>query len=272
MEWVVLDICLGLVAFALIFSASYWLHRRKLTRIDRELTSAEPLGGPDQRTLDDLPPPARRLIEHMIAPDAPPVRAVRFRLDGEIKPGKTSGWLPIRSTETLRVPGGYTWRAATGWPMKLVGGDHYLDNDGGVNFWLFGLLHIVRGKGTDVMRSARGRAGCEAMWFPPALLAGEWLPGDIPACRLKLDGEDYTLRFTIADNGRITSVCGERWGDDVGDGSWQKLKFGADFKGEVTADGYTIPTDFTAGWHYGTEQWEQGQFFKATLTDVEFIK
>ncbi|MCA8915580.1 MAG: hypothetical protein KDB90_09220 [Planctomycetes bacterium] len=272
MGWLILGIVLSVTAVVLMSAKGWWSHRRKLARIERDLVAMPALGGPNARKLDDLPASARKLLEHMIAPDAPPIRAVRFRLDGEIKPGKESGWLPIRSTELLRVPGGFTWRAATGWPLKLAGGDHYFDNDGGVNFWLFGLLHIVKGRGKDVMRSARGRAACEAMWFPPALLAAKWLPGDAPVCKLQLDGEDYTLEFRIDEVGRIESVRGERWGDDTDDRSWAKLKFGADFTGEVSAEGYTIPSEFTAGWHHGTDEWEQGKFFRAKLTDVSWIE
>jgi len=47
--------------------------------------------------------------------------------------------------------------------------------------------------------------------------------------------------------------------------------FGAEFSEERTVQGYTVPTKYRAGWHYGTEQWSEGEFYRAELKDVRFI-
>jgi hypothetical protein len=46
--------------------------------------------------------------------------------------------------------------------------------------------------------------------------------------------------------------------------------FGVDFQAEITRDGITVPSAFTASWFYGTPEQDAGEFFRATISDVRF--
>jgi hypothetical protein len=40
---------------------------------------------------------------------------------------------------------------------------------------------------------------------------------------------------------------------------------------EVTFDGFTIPRTVTAGWHYGTDRWREGQFIRYTIDRARYL-
>ena len=46
--------------------------------------------------------------------------------------------------------------------------------------------------------------------------------------------------------------------------------FGAACHGEETFDGVTIPRRVSAGWHYGTDRWSDGEFIRWTIDDATY--
>lgn len=275
MEWVALGMALFAVLLVGLGHMGYRKHLLQLKLWARMLSEMPPV---DPRArLDSLPVSAQRLLRHAISDEAQPVRAVRFKAVGEIRPAKDGAWLPCLAYQTLRLPGGFTWRCyVKSGLMRLGGGDHYLAGSGGVHFWLLGVFHAVKSRGKDVARSAAHRALLEAMWFPPALLPGgnaEWLDGndDTARVRLKLDEEELIVEYKIDQDGRIVSVKGERWGDQNDKHEWQPMTFGGTMESEASVQGYTIPTKFRVGWHYGTDRWDEGEFYRAELQDICFI-
>lgn len=275
MEWVALGMALFAVLLVGLGPMGYRKHLLQLKQWARMLSEMPPV---DPRAkLDSLPVSAQRLLRHAISNEAQPVRAVRFKAVGEIRPAKDGAWLPCLAYQTLRLPGGFTWRCyVKSGLMRLSGGDHYLAGSGGVHFWLLGVFHAVKSRGKDVARSAAHRALLEAMWFPPALLPGgiaEWLDGDddTARARLKLDEEELIVEYRIDQHGRIVSVKGERWCDQNDRHEWQPMTFGGIMESESSVQGYTIPTKFRVGWHYGTDRWDEGEFYRAELQDICFI-
>lgn len=276
MEWVALGFGLCLLLLAGLGHLGCRRHAL-MQRRGAELLAAMPAVGPDIR-LDELPPAASRMLRHAIGESAKPVRAVRFRAVGQIRPATDGPWLPCEARQTLRVPGGFTWRCKVrGGLMRLTGGDHYLEHHGGVRFWLWGILRVAKADGPDIDRSAAHRALLEAVWFPPALARNEsvqWLEGDDETARARLntDGEQIVVEYKVAPDGRIISLCGERWGDPANKGNPQVLPFGGIMEAEQTVQGYTIPSRFRVGWHFGTEHWAEGEFYRAELKDIEFVE
>jgi hypothetical protein len=47
---------------------------------------------------------------------------------------------------------------------------------------------------------------------------------------------------------------------------WGQHPFGVEVTGQGTFDGVTIPTQGLAGWHFGTDRWESGMFFRYEIT------
>jgi hypothetical protein len=47
--------------------------------------------------------------------------------------------------------------------------------------------------------------------------------------------------------------------------------FGVEVTTERTFGGVTIPSSGRAGWHFGTDRWAEGQFFRCTITRYDIV-
>jgi hypothetical protein len=61
----------------------------------------------------------------------------------------------------------------------------------------------------------------------------------------------------------------QRWGP-LGHGAFGLQPFGVTLHGELEAGGMRIPRRITAGWHYGTDRWAEGQFIRWTVDRAAF--
>jgi hypothetical protein len=61
-----------------------------------------------------------------------------------------------------------------------------------------------------------------------------------------------------------------RWGKP-GNEPCAPYPFGATPQEEATFEGFTIPRDITAGWHYGTDRWSEGQFIRYTVDRADYV-
>jgi hypothetical protein len=145
-----------------------------------------------------------------------------------------------------------------------------------MNWKLLGLIPVMRAEGSDVSRSAAGRAAAEAVWVPTALLPRSgvtWTatdPHHITA-NYRLDDADIELRYALGDDARVRSVVFNRWGDPDNTGTWGLHPFGFEAIGYSTFDGVAIPSAGRAGWFYGTDRWNEGEFFRSKITDYHLV-
>src|ERR1051325_7091135 len=89
----------------------------------------------------DLPEPARRYLEHAIAPRTPLAVAVRLRMRGEIKLGQ---WLPFTAEQVIHWTRGSIWKATVrrgGIPIR--GFDRLVDGQGAMSWKLFGVIPVM---------------------------------------------------------------------------------------------------------------------------------
>jgi hypothetical protein len=80
-----------------------------------------------------LPEPARRFLEHAIAPGTPLASAVRLRMHGEIKLGR---WLPFRAEQVIQRDGNMPWTATMN-PLGIPlfrGFDRLIDGAGAMQW------------------------------------------------------------------------------------------------------------------------------------------
>lgn len=232
-----------------------------------------PVAHVDPTALPGLPEPARRLLCHSLAPGVAGHRAVQLTMHGEIK---LRGWCPFRATQVLRADGQMIW-AATVWVggLPVFGFDRLVDGEGAMRWRLLGLLPIAEAAGPDVTRSTVGRAQIECIWLP-TLLAGpdaRWSSDAPDRARVEVPllGQPADLSFTLAPDGRPTSVTSMRWGNPGG-GAFAAHPFGAWLDAERTFEGLTIPTEVRVGWYFGTPRFEtEGEFFRGTVDDVRFV-
>jgi hypothetical protein len=243
-----------------------------LSELETRLAYPPAAGSFSDAELEGLPDPVCRYLGAAIAPGTPLASSARFRMHGSIKLGKR--WVRFRAREIETPHHGFVWVARAG--GVIVGSDRYAEGQGAMNWKLLGLIPIVHAEGSDVSRSAAGRAAAEAVWVPTALLPRTgvtWTatdPHHITA-NYRLDDADIELRYTIGDDAGVRSVVFDRWGDPDNTGTWGLHSFGFEATFCSTFDGITVPSAGRAGWFYGTDRWNEGEFFRLEITNYHLV-
>ena len=222
--------------------------------------------------LDGLSEPVQRYFTAAISPGCPIATSARLRMKGQIK---VKMWLPFRARQVLSPHMGFVWAGRAGGLM--VGSDSYLDGKGLLDWKVAGLFTVAHAEGEDVSRSAAGRGGAEAIWLPTALLPRfgvRWSaegPDRIKAV-YSLGETPLELHLKIDEEGRVTDLMFDRWGDPNGSGTFGEHTFGGEITGYKTFHGLTIPSAGRFGWYYGTDRWPEGEFFRYEIIELEMVK
>jgi len=224
--------------------------------------------------LEGLPGSARRYLQHAIAPGTPLASAVRLKIEGHIKLGER--WFPFEAEQVIRWDRGLIWKARTRMgPLFVSGSDRFIDGEGAMRWKLLGIVPIMTADGPDVSRSAAGRLEAEAIWLPSVLLRHDdvaWTEeaDGSPLARIRVEGDEREIRYTIDDAGRLEALRMPRWGNPDG-GPFHEAPFGGLMEQERSWGGYTIPSQVRIGWHFGTDRSERGgEFFRATITEADY--
>lgn len=218
--------------------------------------------------LTGLPEPVRRYLRTAIAVGTPLATCARWRMRGQIKVGR---WLPFRAYQVLNPHQGFVWAArAAG---VISGSDRYLDGVGAMKWKLAGIVTVATEAGPDVSASAAGRGGAEAIWVPTALLPRfgvTWSASDDAhvTARFRLGSTPVELDLLLDNEGRVRSVAFDRWGDPDRSGTWAWHRFGGEITGYRRFDGLSIPSAGRLGWHFGTDRWSAGEFFRYQITSL----
>ena len=223
---------------------------------------------PDQ--LINLPDPARRYLEHAIAPGAKLASAVRLRMHGEIK---LKQWRPFKAEQVICWRQGMIWQART-WinGLPVSGWDRLVEGEGAMRWKLLGLLPVMTASGADVTRSVIGRMLGESVWLPSVLCGGAWTsPDDTHAhAHLSYLGEATDLILTVSKTGQLEQVVFKRWGNPEG-AEHHYVNFGGYLEDEGAFSGYTIPTRLRIGWYFGSDRFEsEGEFFRAAIDNAAY--
>lgn len=220
--------------------------------------------------LAGLPEPAQRWLSHAITPGTPLWQTVQLSMHGQIRIGR---WRPFTATQVIAPPHGYIWAATVRVAgLPVTGYDRLMVSSGEMRWRLLHLIPVMTAGGRDITRSAYGRLASEITLIPTAFGTATWTPGEQPSTvtatwRFGEDTEAASLR--IAEDGRLTGGIVNRWGNPGG-GPYGRFPFGASIDSEATFGGITIPAEFRAGWWWGTERQEEGEFFRARITDAQF--
>lgn len=219
--------------------------------------------------LSDLPDPVRRYLQTAVAPGAPLATCVQLRMHGHIKVGR---WLPFTARQVLNPHEGFVWAArAAG---VIAGSDRYISGAGAMDWKIAGLVTVAHAEGPDVSRSAAGRAGAEAIWVPTALLPRfgvTWSAVDDThvSARYRLGSTPVEINLVLDPAGLVRSVVFDRWGDPDRSGTWGWHPFGGEFSGYRCFGGLTVPSTGSLGWHFGTDRWPAGEFFRYEITSLQ---
>jgi hypothetical protein len=218
--------------------------------------------------LAPLPEPARRYLDHAIAPGTPLATAVRLKMHGEIK---LKTWQSFQAEQVICWQQGMIWQAKTrisGLPVS--GWDRLVDGAGAMQWKLLGWLPVITAAGDDITRSAIGRMQGECVWLPSVFCNATWTASDNTQAqaRLTLLGETTDLTLTLSESGRLEQFCFQRWGNPEG-AEYHSVNFGGYLEAEGSFSGYTIPTRLRGGWYFGSDRFgPEGEFFHATIDEA----
>lgn len=226
-------------------------------------------GGFGDDELTGLPEAVVRYFRAAITPGAPLARSADLDMRGHLK--LNGRWLRLRAHEVLAPHDGFVWRARVA--GVITGYDQGVESHGAMDWKVLGLAPVMHAEGPDIARSAAGRAAGEAVWVPTSLLPRfgvRWEAStdhDISA-RFTAAGAAAELRIRIDDAGHVSWVRLDRWGDPDGDGVHGQHPFGFEATETRRVGPFRIPAVGRAGWFHGTPRWDEGEFFRCTITDL----
>ena len=245
------------------------------SRVNRIWSSLQVSGEPDKvfspEMVEGLPAVAQRYLLHAIQPGTQLARRVELKMSGMLKAKEDATWMPLQATQILTTGRGFVWKAkakAVG-PIFMSVTDHYAAGEGRIRVTLLGLLPMVNASNPDIAKSAAGRLLGESCWLPTAFLpqyGAVWQEVDSLHAKVTLTVDDLTttLTLTIDDQGKLKEVVLPRWKDDIK----EFVPFGVVMEEEQKFGGYTIPSQLSGGWRYGSEQY--AEFFRFSIEQAMF--
>jgi hypothetical protein len=248
-------------------------HRQDVNQVEQRLQSKPTQQRFTKDMIADLPAPVQRYFLHAIALGTPLATAVKLDMSGKFRLAQDKPWLPMQAQETLTRKG-FIWKANIGSGLsQFQGADYYVNRSGRMQFSILGLVPVVNVQSPDTARSAIGRMVAELMWLPSALLPQQevqWSAIDDHTIQahLKVDDEPVNLTLVIDADGKVLESYALRWGNHTPNGSWAYIPMGGKCYAERTFGGYTIPSQMSAGWWFGSEQYFE--FFQSAIEHAEF--
>jgi hypothetical protein len=272
---------LGVVTVLFIAIVAYLIFMRG--RLDRFMTRdwvelrPAPVGETfDPNMVADLPEPARRYLIHAIQPGTRLAGSVYLEMEGQIGLQPGGAKLPLRAQEILAAPGGLIWKASAGSGfMRISGYDFYRKGEGGMRWFLWGVIPVMSAQGSDITRSAAGRVAMEALaWLPSILVLRNevrWEAIDDRSARvyLRVGDEETESVIHVSPDGALERVEVMRWEVDGLNGSPEYLRSVAEVLGEEGEfEGYRIPIRILLTSKVGTPQ--ENPFFEATVLSAGY--
>jgi hypothetical protein len=216
-----------------------------------------------------LPEPARRWLTHAIRPATPLARSVELQMHGHIRLGT---WRSFTATQVLAPPDGFIWAAtARVLGLPVSGYDRFSSGTGQMRWRLLGLIPVLTADGPDVTASAAGRLASEGVLLPTSFGAATWTaagPHHVTAS-WRIGPHQERVDLHVGERGQLRQVLIQRWGNP-NRSPYGRYPFGVTVEAESTFAGITIPSKFRAGWWSGTDRQDEGEFFRARITDAVF--
>ena len=216
-----------------------------------------------------LPESTRRWLTHAIRAGTPLARSVELRMHGQIRLGT---WRPFTATQVLAPPEGFIWAAtARVFGLPVSGYDRFSSGTGQMRWRLLGLVPVLTAVGPDVTASAAGRLVAEGTLVPTTFDAATWTSAgpDQATATWQVGPHQESVDLHVGEQGQLREVLIQRWGNP-NRSPYGRYPFGVTVEAENTFDGITIPSEFRAGWWWGTDRQDEGEFFRARITDAVF--
>ena len=232
--------------------------------IIKKLTQQEPTDIDRMELLKSYPEPVSRYLRHHLPDGIPGNTFSVVPMKGIIK---LVNWAQFKSVLYANPFKGFLWTATVKMGILPVKGfDYFLGNKGAMQWSLFNFIPVNKASGPDVSRSAEGRAMLEAIFSPHLLIHPDvkWEPVSENEIIVswKIYKESNPLHLIIGDDGSLKQVYMQRWGNPGNSKKWEYLTFGVNIEKEMKRKGVVIPAKGNAGWWFGTEKYDDGEFFR----------
>lgn len=255
------------IAFGVIASAAlaFWAARLVQARMvaavvsgveDRARRETTPL--PTPQSLDSLPRPVLRYLNHALPPPLRGLRLIRYQQRGTMRTNPINQkWMKFtalqvigpRTTEFL-----WTARAEIAPLLHVQVMDSFLGGRGSGQVALLSAVPVASDGDTLEMNSGSlHRFLAEAVWYPSALLPSSqlmWAPVDDSRAiaTLTRGPVKVSLEFRFSLDNEVTSIYTPgRWGSF--DGAYKQVAWEGKFRNYSRRNGVLVPTEGEVGWY-----------------------
>lgn len=229
----------------------------------------------EAREMSLLPPAAARYLRHAIRDGASLAKTVDLHLLGEIRVRHDGDWFQFEAMERICPERGFLWQGRIEGLGKISaeGAEYFSGGHAAADFFFAGLLPLVHVRDGEFARSSAGRLLIESIWLPACLTpvrGALWQPVDEHRCTVRLPGqaEISSLNMTVAESGALLDVSMMRHqGGEAR--NFGLMPFGIRVGKERRFGDYTVPSEVTAQWGYGTDEAEE--FMRIKVENARFL-
>jgi hypothetical protein len=221
----------------------------------------------------DLPEPVQRWLLHTVAPGAALLTGVDAEWTGHLRLGRSWHLFYARHRATKDL--GFVWAARTRTAgLPVTGFDRFTRGEGEMRWRALRRVRVMSAAGEEITRSVAGRHAAELFVFLPTVALDpsvRWEQVDHlhATAHLVVGGEEQAVTLGFDPIGRLRQVETDRWGTPPG-GELGRHRFGAILSEERRFDGYLVPTEVVAGWHIGSDRWDEGVFLRFRVVRCTF--
>lgn len=254
---------LSCLAFVLVATTSFALHRRSSVRLAREKIwqqlladrNGERVRAPIPQT---LPESVQRYFGHVLPADALLPAVTRLRQRGTLRSScSSSRWIEFTADQVIAARStGFQWlaRVGIGAGLSLEVCDRFVANEAASEVRLFSLFVLGADRGSrELNEAALQRFLAEAVWSPAALLpaAGvSWQAIDESSAQATLScgAHRVSLQFRFNAEGEATHVyTPARWMRERG--HYRALAWEGRYFDYAWCDGVRVPLRAEVGWY-----------------------
>ncbi|MGD8734749.1 MAG: hypothetical protein PVI08_09685 [Gammaproteobacteria bacterium] len=222
-----------------------------------------------------LPPPAARYLRHAIRDRAPLAKTVDLHLLGEMRVREDGDWFKFEAMERICPERGFLWQGRIEGlgRVSAEGAEYFSGGRAASEFFFGGLLPLVKVHDGEFGRSSAGRLLIESIWLPACLTPDRgalWHPGDDHRCTVRLPGqaEITSLNMTVAESGALIDVSMMRHQGGEAN-NFGLMPFGIRVEKEKQFGDFTVPSEVSAIWGYGTD--DADEFMRIKVEDARFL-
>jgi hypothetical protein len=215
----------------------------------------------------DLPKPVQKYFRYALTENQPYVNSLRLKHGGMFRLSPEKDWMEIKGKQHFTAsPPGFAWEGKT---KLFKARDSYVNGEGNLSVYLFGLLRIVNKNGNTINQAELLRWLGESVWMPTNLLPGEnlqWSAIDDISAKITFTYNGLSVYYIVTFNeaGQIERMETERYKDEnnlekwIGKvGNYQKV------------NGMMVPSKIEGGWMTDDGEYTYARFH---VTEFEFNK